>query len=222
MRVILLGPPGSGKGTQGALIEQKFGFPKISTGDLLRQAVQKKTRLGMQAEAAMDRGELVSDDIVLQMVADRVAKEDCKGGYVLDGFPRNMKQALMLEGLDHLHEVALDIGLSEQVLISRLSSRRICSRCGNIYNLIAKAPDKVGLCDICQGELMQRRDDEPDVIKERLRVYHQETEPLVQYYRRQDVYHRIDGDRRIERIFQDIQTILEGEIKKYKQKEAVL
>jgi adenylate kinase len=222
MRVILLGPPGSGKGTQGALIEQKFGFPRISTGDLLRQAVQKKTRLGMQAEAAMDKGELVSDDIVLKMVADRVAKEDCKGGYVLDGFPRNMKQALMLEGLDHLFEVVLDIRLNEQVLIARLSSRRICSRCGNIYNLVMKAGAKGGSCDKCQGELIQRRDDEPDVIKERLRVYHQETEPLVQYYRKKDAYHRVDGDREIENVFQDIQTILKDEIKKYKQTEAVL
>jgi len=222
MRIILLGPPGSGKGTQGDLIERKYGFPKISTGDLLRQAVKKNTPLGDKAEAAMNRGELVTDDVVVEMVAERVAKEDCKKGYVLDGFPRNVKQAHMLEELDHPYEVVLDIRLNEKTLISRLSSRRICSRCGNIYNIVVKAPVKAEECDMCQGELIQRRDDEPDIIKERLRVYHQETEPIVQYYRKKDIYHQINGDRGIEHVFKDIQKILENEIKKYKQTEAVL
>lgn len=222
MRVILLGPPGSGKGTQGALIEQKFGYPKISTGDLLRQAVQKGTPLGVKAEEAMNKGGLVSDGIVVQMVAERVAKEDCKKGYVLDGFPRNIKQAHMLEELGHPHEVALDFRLKKEVLIARLSSRRICSRCGNIYNLLQRAPVEAELCDLCQGELMQRPDDKPEVIKERLRVYRQETEPLVQYYRNKSVYHPVDGDRGIELVFQDIRSILENEIKKYKQTEVFL
>ncbi len=222
MRIILLGPPGSGKGTQGALIEQKYGFPKISTGDLLRQAVQKRTLLGLQAEKAMGRGELVSDDFVFKMLAERAAKEDCKKGYVLDGFPRNMKQVKMLEGLDMPYEVVLDIRVADEVLVARLSTRRSCSKCGNIYNLVAKAPVKPELCDLCQGELIQRRDDEPAVIKERLRVYHQETDPLVQYYREKNIYHQIDGDRKIEHVFQDIQTILKNEIERYKQKEAVL
>ncbi len=222
MRIILLGPPGSGKGTQGDLIEQKYGFPKISTGDLLRQAVQKNTSLGNKAKAAMNRGELVADDVVMEMVAERVVKEDCKKGYVLDGFPRNLKQAHMLEELDNPYEVVLDIRIDEATLISRLSARRICSRCGNIYNLVVKAPVKAEACDMCQGELMQRRDDEPDVIKERLKVYSQETDPLVQYYRRKDVYHQINGDGGIEHVFQDIQKILKNEIKKYKHTETVL
>lgn len=222
MRIILLGPPGSGKGTQGALIEQRYGFPKISTGDLLRLAVQKKSPLGMQAKAAMDKGDLVNDDIVLQLVAERMAMEDCKEGYVLDGFPRNMKQALMLEKLDRPHEVVLDIRLEEETLISRLSSRRICARCGNTYNLIVKPPGRDGSCDKCQGELVQRLDDEPAIIEERLKVYHQETEPLVVHYRKKDVYHRIEGDRDIEQVFNDIQSILEAEIKKNRQTEAVL
>jgi adenylate kinase len=199
MRIILLGPPGSGKGTQGALIEQRYGFPEISTGDLLRLAVQKKSPMGMQAKAAMDKGDLVNDDIVLQLVAERMAMEDCNEGYVLDGFPRNMKQALMLEKLDCPHEVVLDIRLEEETLISRLSSRRICARCGNTYNLIVKPPGRDGSCDKCQGELVQRLDDEPAIIQERLKVYHQETEPLVVHYRNK-----------------------EAEIKKNRQTEAVL
>jgi adenylate kinase len=222
MRIILLGPPGSGKGTQGALIEQRYGFPEISTGDLLRLAVQKKSPMGMQAKAAMDKGDLVNDDIVLQLVAERMAMEDCNEGYVLDGFPRNMKQALMLEKLDCPHEVVLDIRLEEETLISRLSSRRICARCGNTYNLIVKPPGRDGSCDKCQGELVQRLDDEPAIIQERLKVYHQETEPLVVHYRNKDVYHRIDGNRDIEQVFDDIQSILEAEIKKNRQTEAVL
>ncbi len=222
MRIILLGPPGSGKGTQGDLIERKYGFPKISTGDLLREAVKENTPLGMKAAAAMNRGELVADNVVVKIVAERVAKEDCQKGYVLDGFPRNMKQAHMLEGLDRPYEVVLDIRLNEEALVSRLSSRRICSDCGNTYNLIAKAPVEEKECDVCHGELVKRRDDEPEVIKERLRVYHQETEPLIRYYRKRDAYHRIDGDRSIERVFQDIQTILDGEIRKYKRTEAFL
>ncbi len=222
MRIILLGPPGSGKGTQGVLIEQRYGFPKISTGDLLRLAVQKKSPLGMQAKAAMDKGDLVNDDIVFQLVAERMAMEDCKEGYVLDGFPRNMKQALMLEKLDCPHEVVLDIRLEEETLISRLSSRRICARCGNTYNLIVKPPGRDGSCDKCQGELVQRLDDEPAIIEERLEVYHRETEPLVVHYRKKDVYHRIDGNRDIEQVFNDIQSILEAEIKKNRQTEAVL
>jgi adenylate kinase len=221
MRIILLGPPGSGKGTQGDLIAQKYGFPKISTGDLLREAVQENTPLGQKAEAAMKRGDLVSDELVMQIVAKRVAREDCKKGYVLDGFPRNLKQTYMLEAMENQQtELVLDIRLREEILLERLSSRRICSRCGNIYNLFSKAPDQPDRCDACNAKLLQRRDDMPEIIRERLRVYHDETEPLVEHYQRKGNYHKIEGDTDIESVFQSIQSLIKAELAKSNQTEA--
>jgi adenylate kinase len=221
MRIILLGPPGSGKGTQGDLIEQKYGFPKISTGDLLREAVQKKTRLGKQTEAVMNRGDLVSDELVMEMVKERLAKKDCQRGYVLDGFPRNIKQAHMLEGMkSQRSEVVLDIRLSEERLIERLSSRRICSQCETIYNLLVKAPNRSDTCDACSAGLVQRQDDRPEVIKERLRVYNEETKPMVEYYQKKENYHKIEGDKDIESVFQSIQTVLRVELPKFNHSEA--
>ena len=222
MRIILLGPPGSGKGTQGDLIEQKFGFPKISTGDLLREAVQEKTALGKRAEAAMNRGDLVSDEIVMQMVETRLSREDCQKGYIFDGFPRNINQAKLLEGIpNQMPEVVLDIQMSEKKLIERLSSRRICPQCGNIYNLSVKAPTQVGVCDACLVELVQRKDDMPEVMLERLRVYHRETEPLIAYYQKKANYHAIPGDKSIDSVFQAIQTVLKAESAKTNRTEAV-
>jgi len=213
MRIILLGPPGSGKGTQAALIQKKYGLPKISTGDLLRQAVQESTALGKKAEASMRKGGLVSDEVVVRMVADRISRPDCRKGYVLDGFPRNLHQAQKLDELENsLAEITLDIRLSQNVLVQRLSSRRICSGCGLIYNLAVNMPDKIDVCDTCGGELVQRNDDQPDVIKERLKVYHEETEPLVEYYKNKCNYHRIDGEQDINKVFQDIQSLLDSEI----------
>ena len=221
MRIILLGPPGSGKGTQGDLIARKYGFPKISTGDLLREAVQQGTSLGKKAEAAMNRGDLVSDELVVKIVEERIAKQDCHKGYVLDGFPRNIGQAQMLDAMEKQRaEVVLDIRISEKRLIERLSSRRVCPSCGSIYNLLMKAPDKPGICDTCHAELVQRKDDMPDVIRERLRVYRVETEPLVEYYQKKENYHRIDGDGPIESIFRDIQAVLKRIPEKFKQTEA--
>lgn len=222
MRIILLGPPGSGKGTQGDLIEQKYNFPKISTGDLLREEVQEKTPLGKRAESAMNRGDLVSDEIVKQMVEARVSREDCQKGYILDGFPRNINQARLLEEIPFkLAEVVLDIRISEKKLIERLSSRRICSQCGNIYNLAVKAPAQPDVCDACDARLVQRQDDRPEVILERLRIYHRQTEPLIAYYRNKANYHPIEGDRSIESVFQNIQDVLKTELMKSNRSEAI-
>jgi adenylate kinase len=222
MRIILLGPPGSGKGTQGDLIEQKYGIPKISTGDLLREAVQENTPLGKKADASMNRGDLVSDEIVMQIVEARLTREDCQKGYILDGFPRNINQALLLEEIPSQQaEVVLDIRLSEKKLIERLSSRWICSQCGNIFNLSVKAPNLPGVCDACRAGLVQRQDDMPEVILERLRIYHQETEPLIAYYQKKANYHPIEGDRSIESVFQTIQAVLKAELTKSNRSEAV-
>lgn len=222
MRIILLGPPGSGKGTQGDLIERKYGFPKISTGDLLREAVQNKTPLGRQAEAVMNRGDLVRDEIVMEILAERLDRKDCSRGYVLDGFPRNIEQAHILEGRkDQPSEIVLDIRLDEENLIERLSARRICSQCGTIYNLLLKSPARVDTCDVCHAGLEQRKDDRTDVIKERLRVYEEETKPMVEYYREKENYHEIDGDKEIESVFADIQAVLNLEIEESEQSGAL-
>jgi adenylate kinase len=221
MRVILLGPPGGGKGTQGELIEKQYGFPKISTGDLLRREVQEKTTLGEMAKAEMNKGELVKDDIVIEVIKHKILQPDCKRGYILDGFPRNVGQARRLEEIEEKRqEIVIDIHLSEQTLIQRLSARRVCSSCGAIYNLLACSPRKEGSCDICGLELIQREDDVPEVIKERLKVYHEQTEALIDYYSRKKVYFRINGEGKIETISKNIYSILDREIAKSKVMEA--
>ncbi len=221
MRVILFGPPGGGKGTQGELIEKKYGFPKISTGDLLRREVQEKTTLGEMAKAAMNQGELVKDDIVIEMIKHKIFQPDSKRGYILDGFPRNVGQARRLEEIEEKRqEIVIDIHLNEQTLIQRLSARRVCSSCGDIYNLLAHNPRKEGTCDICGSDLIQREDDVPEVIKERLKVYHEQTEALIDYYSRKKVYFRVNGEEKIETVSKNIYSILDREIAKSKMMEA--
>ncbi len=221
MRIILLGPPGSGKGTQGELIQKKYGFPRIATGDLLRQAVEEGTPLGRKARLKMERGELVEDEIIFEMMRERLLGLDCKEGYVLDGFPRNLTQALWLEQIDEKREEAvLDIHLEDSVLIERLAARRICSSCGAIFNLYLQPPKKEGKCDLCGHKLIERNDDRPEVIRERLKVYHQQTEPLRDYYKKKGVYSRLDGSRKIEEVFEDICAILERSISPQVRREA--
>ncbi len=213
MRIILLGPPGSGKGTQGNLLEKKYGFPKISTGDLLRSEVQDGTPLGKEAEAKMNRGELVSDDIVVKMIKNRIFKPEYKRGYIMDGFPRNISQAQRLEEIDpSREEIAIEIYLSDQAVFKRLGARRVCPGCDAIYHMINKPPKKDETCDVCEEELLLRDDDTPGVIKDRLKIYHEQTETLIQYYSRKKVYFRIDGDETVESVFQRISSLLDKEL----------
>jgi adenylate kinase len=221
MRIILLGPPGSGKGTQGDLLRRKYAFPRISTGDLLRREVEDQTPLGKKAEAGMSRGGLVSDELVIEMVRKRISQPDCRRGCILDGFPRNIPQALRLEEIGGItQEIVFDIYLSEKALIERLSSRRICSSCGAIHSLFSQSPGKKGFCDVCGSSLIQRKDDTPEVIKERLKVYNEQTKALVNYYRKKKVYHRIDGGGKIEAVFHKICSVLDREIARSREVEA--
>ncbi len=213
MRIILLGPPGSGKGTQGDLIEEKYGFPKISSGDLLREAVSQGSELGKKAEDFMNRGELVSDELVVAMIKDRIAAQDCQAGFTLDGFPRTIPQAESLVAIDPAsQEVVLDIQLTDKLIIERISARRICSLCGNIFNLRLKVPAAENLCDLCGGELIQRKDDTPEVISRRLRVYRELTLPLVRYYSEKRVYFPIKGESKVEDVFAQVEAVLEKNI----------
>jgi len=209
MRIVLLGAPGSGKGTQGNMITEKYGFPRISTGDLLREEVAEGTPLGKIAKAVMDRGELVKDELVLEMVDRRIQQDDCRQGYVLDGFPRNISQAQKLEAHDPSREVVIEIFLEDDVVIRRLGARRICSSCGAIYNILVRVPQQKDACDACGGTLIQRDDDKTEVIAERLSVYHNQTEPLVGYYRAKGVYRRVQGDDAIESVFEGVCRVLD-------------
>ena len=210
MRMILLGPPGSGKGTQGDLIQERYGFPRISSGDLLREAVKKQTPLGVQAEAFMNRGELVSDEVVIDMIRERIAAPDCRQGFILDGFPRTLPQAERLSRIDAGgEELVLDIQVPDQAIIARLSARRICSGCGAITSQSGSPTVEAGACTACGGRLVQRDDDQPDVIKRRLDVYHTLTQPLEEYYRDKGVYHGIDGQGTVEQVFRRVLSVLE-------------
>ena len=213
MRIILLAPPGGGKGTQGDLIGKVYGFPRISTGDLLRKAVKDRTLLGLEAEAAMSRGGLVRDAIVLELVRERISQPDCRTGYIMDGYPRNLGQALSLEVLDpDRPESAIEIALDEDALLERLSGRRSCPKCGAVYNLSARKPALEGICDVCGSALVLREDDRPEVIRERFRICREQTEPLRAYYEAKGVFHRVDGSRGIEETFREIRGVLDIEI----------
>jgi adenylate kinase len=213
MRIVLFGPPGSGKGTQGDLIEKRYGVPKISTGDLLRRAVQERTPLGKKAQAQMNQGKLVSDDIVEGLVRERIAAPDCRAGYVLDGFPRNLAQVRSLEDMDgNRPEMAIEIDVDVCTLIERMQGRLTCRECGAIYNLSLQKPKIKGRCDVCGGSLFQRQDDKPAVISERLKVYKEQTEKIKAHYKAKGVYQRVDGSGAVDDVFGRISLILEKQL----------
>jgi adenylate kinase len=211
MRIILLGPPGCGKGTQGDLLAKRTGFPRISTGDLLRRAVRERTPLGIEAAAAMKRGELVQDEIVLGLVRERIGRPDCGDGYVLDGYPRNLSQARDIEALDRDRpEIVFSLDVAEEEIVRRLTARRSCPGCEAVYNLEARKPDREGVCDVCGGALFRREDDKPEVIRERLRVYAEKTEPLLAYYGKKGTLRRVDGGNGMDATFAAIRGILDA------------
>ena len=182
MKLILLGAPGAGKGTQAEILSEKLGVPTISTGNILRSAIQQGTSVGLQAKAYMDAGKLVPDEVIIGIVAERLAQDDCAKGYILDGVPRTIAQAQAMEKIGIAVDAVVSIEISDSEIEQRMAGRRVCGKCGAPYHLQAKPPKQEGVCDSCGGPLVQRDDDRPETVHHRLEVYHNETEPLKDFY----------------------------------------
>ncbi len=215
MRLVLLGAPGAGKGTQAKKLIEKYGIPQISTGDILRKAVADGTPLGKEAKSYMDKGELVPDSVVIGLVKERLAQDDCKKGYILDGFPRNTAQAETLDQVLAQMNAPLDVALVVDVdkddLMKRLTGRRTCRGCQQMYNIHFSPPKKEGVCDKCGGELYQRDDDKEETIKNRLDVYEKSTAPLIDYYAKKNILKTVKGVGSIDDIFNNICAILDSQ-----------
>jgi adenylate kinase len=208
MNIILLGPPGAGKGTQAEGLVRKYWIPHISTGDMFRAAIKHGTELGLQAKAVIDAGQLVSDDLTISIVRERLAEVDCEKGFLLDGFPRTIRQADALAEIlaekNRRIEAVINIEVPDEVLSPRLTGRRICRQCGATYHMQFRPPQQACQCDICSGELLQRSDDREDTVADRLAVYAQQTQPLVDYYSQRGVLKTISGDQDPDQVFNDI------------------
>ena len=208
MRIVMLGAPGAGKGTQAKKLVEKYRIPQISTGDLLRAAVAAQTPLGVEAKGYMDSGELVPDNVVLGMVKERLSRDDCTDGYILDGFPRNTAQAEELDSMLASMGMQLDLALSVDVpfddLMKRLTGRRTCSGCGQMYNIYFNPPKEEGICDKCGADLYQRDDDKEGTIRKRLEVYEEQTAPLIDYYREKGILKSVSGTGGIDEIFDKV------------------
>lgn len=214
MQLVLFGPPGAGKGTQAKFLSEFLNVPHISTGDILRENVKKGTALGMKAKSYMDKGELVPDKLLIDLIKDRLSQPDCRKGYLLDGFPRTIPQAKALDeilddmnrGLDGV--INVDVGSAE--LVKRLSGRRICKSCGASYHVVFNPPKVKDVCTACGGELYQREDDKEEAIKNRLNVYLKQTQPVLDYYKKKDILIDIDGEKEIDEVTADIKTAIEN------------
>ncbi|MCR5118317.1 MAG: adenylate kinase [Lachnospiraceae bacterium] len=212
MKIIMLGAPGAGKGTQAKMIAETYKLPHVSTGDIFRANIKNGTELGKEAKAYMDKGELVPDELTVRILLDRVAQEDCANGYVLDGFPRTIPQAEVLDAeLDKLGEkvdFAIDVEVPDENIVKRMSGRRACLKCGATYHIVHIPPKTEGICDACGSELVQRDDDKEETVKNRLSVYHQQTQPLIDFYNNKGVLKTVDGTKDSAEVFADIKKIL--------------
>lgn len=212
MKIIMLGAPGAGKGTQAKKIADKYSIPHISTGDIFRANIKEGTELGKKAKTYMDQGLLVPDELVVDLVVDRVQQDDCSNGYVLDGFPRTIPQAesldAALEKLGDKIDYAINVEVPDENIVRRMSGRRACLACGATYHLVHIPPKKEGICDNCGKELVLRDDDKPETVTKRLNVYHEQTQPLIDYYTKKNVLAEVDGTKDMEEVFQDIVKVL--------------
>ena len=212
MKIIMLGAPGAGKGTQAKMIADKYSIPHISTGDIFRANIKNGKELGMEAKKYMDQGQLVPDELTVRILLDRVAQDDCKNGYVLDGFPRTIPQAEVLdEALAKLGETidyAIDVNVPDENIVNRMGGRRACVTCGATYHMVHVPPKKEGICDKCGSELILRDDDKPETVKKRLSVYHEQTQPLIDFYTKKNVLKTVDGTVDMMDVFASIVEIL--------------
>ena len=197
MKLILLGAPGAGKGTQAEVICKALNIPAISTGNIIREALAQGTEMGLKAKSFMDAGQLVPDDVVIGIIKERLAKDDCANGFILDGFPRTIPQAEALDTMGVIIDKVIDIEVPDEKIAARMSGRRVCKDCGSSYHLEYKAPKAEGVCDACDGELIQRKDDAPETVLDRLAVYHKQTEPLKDYYSKKGILRIVEGQEEI-------------------------
>ena len=212
MKIVMLGAPGAGKGTQAQRIAEKYGIPHISTGDIFRSNIKAGTELGKKAKSFIDQGLLVPDEVTIGMLLDRIHEADCKNGYILDGFPRTIPQAESLtkalsergEAVDY----AVNVDVPDENIINRMSGRRACLNCGATYHIVYNPSKKEGICDTCGQQLVLRDDDKPETVKKRLSVYHDQTQPLIDYYKNEGILAEVDGTKDMEEVFQDIVKIL--------------
>lgn len=212
MKIIMLGAPGAGKGTQAKMIAEKYGVPHISTGDIFRANIKNGTQLGMEAKQYMDKGLLVPDELTVKILLDRVAQDDCKKGYVLDGFPRTIPQAEVLDKalteLGDRIDYAIDVDVPDENIVRRMGGRRACLSCGATYHIEHVPPKKEGICDTCGQELVLRDDDKPETVQNRLNVYHEQTQPLIEFYQAKGVLKTVDGTVDMKDVFAAITEIL--------------
>lgn len=197
MKLILLGAPGAGKGTQAEVICKALNIPAISTGNIIREALAQGTEMGLKAKSFMDAGQLVPDDVVIGIIKERLAKDDCANGFILDGFPRTIPQAEALDAMGVIIDRVIDIEVPDEKIAARMSGRRVCKDCGSSYHLEYKAPKADGVCDACDGELIQRKDDAPETVLDRLAVYHKQTEPLKDFYSKKGILRIVEGQEEI-------------------------
>ena len=212
MKIIMLGAPGAGKGTQAKKIAEKYGIPHISTGDIFRANIKGGTELGMKAKSYMDQGRLVPDEITIGMLMDRIKENDCQKGYVLDGFPRTIPQAesltKALADMGDKIDYAVNVDVPDQVIVTRMSGRRACLSCGATYHIVYNPTKQESVCDTCGSQLVLRDDDKPETVLNRLTVYHDQTQPLIDYYKKAGVLAEVDGTQNLDKVFQDIVSIL--------------
>ncbi|MBQ7549495.1 MAG: adenylate kinase [Clostridia bacterium] len=197
MNLILLGAPGAGKGTQAEVICEALKIPAISTGNIIREALSNKTEMGLKAKSFIDAGKLVPDEVVIGIIKDRLKKDDCANGFILDGFPRTIPQAEALDEMGITIDKVIDIEVPDEKIVARMSGRRVCKQCGSSFHMVYRKPEKEGICDNCGAELMQRKDDHPDTVLERLTVYHDQTEPLKDYYSRKGILRVVEGQEEV-------------------------
>lgn len=212
MKLILLGAPGAGKGTQAEIISEKYNIPTISTGNIIRAALKNGTEMGLKAKSYIDAGELVPDNVVIGIIKERLSEADCKKGYILDGFPRTIPQAVALDDMGFVIDAALSIEVDDEEIVKRMSGRRVCEKCGASYHTEYKKPEVEGVCNLCGGDLVIRKDDEPETVKNRLHVYHEQTEPLKDFYNSCGKLIIVEGQDKVEDTTRLVLDALENQV----------